>query len=56
MEELTKFISQVGFPIAVATYMLVRMEKKIGKLTEVIADLKKALDEHTKVILNGGKK
>ena len=40
MEEiLFKWIPQVGFPIAVAAYVLIRIEPKLSKLIEVITEL-----------------
>lgn len=37
MEELTKFISSVGFPIAMCVYMVLYNNKTIEKLTNSIA-------------------
>lgn len=37
--ELVSMISQVGFPIAVAGYVLVRMEKNIRDLTQAVLAL-----------------
>jgi len=39
MEEWLGLIGNVGFPIAVAGYLLVRMEAKLDKLTEAISGL-----------------
>ena len=40
MEEIMfKWIPTVGFPIAVATYVLIRIEPRLNKLAEVIAKL-----------------
>lgn len=39
MEEMVKFISQVGFPIAVAVYLLVRIEPKLSAMTSCIEKL-----------------
>ena len=40
MEEiLFKWIPSVGFPIAVAMYLLVRIEPKLSALTEVVGKL-----------------
>jgi hypothetical protein len=40
MEEiLFKWIPQVGFPIVVAGYLLIRIEPKISKLVEAITEL-----------------
>lgn len=39
MEEILKAISNVGFPIAVAVFVLIRIEPKLDKLIKVIGDL-----------------
>ena len=39
MEEVLQAISTVGFPIAVAVYLLVRIEPRINALTDVVKDL-----------------
>jgi len=40
MEEiLFKWIPTVGFPIAVATYVLLRIEPRLNALTDVVKDL-----------------
>ncbi|NLM33811.1 MAG: YvrJ family protein [Clostridiales bacterium] len=49
MEELIKAIANVGFPIAVAAYLLIRIEGKIDKLTTSINQLATILS----VKLNG---
>ncbi|MGS0765307.1 YvrJ family protein [Syntrophomonas curvata] len=36
MEELLNLIANVGFPIAVAAYLLIRIENKLGDLTLAI--------------------
>ncbi|MDU6098480.1 YvrJ family protein [Peptoniphilus harei] len=43
MEDLIANISNIGFPIAISCYLLVRLEKKMEELKEVIVDLSKAL-------------
>lgn len=45
MEDLITNISNVGFPIAISCYLLVRLEKKMEELKEVIVDLSKALED-----------
>lgn len=35
MEEIVQVISQVGFPIAVATYLLIRLEPTIKENTAI---------------------
>jgi hypothetical protein len=41
--ELITFISQFGFPIAVATFVLLRMESTIKRNTEAITALKEEI-------------
>lgn len=36
---IISFIQNVGFPIGISVYLLVRMEKKIDELTKSIKDL-----------------
>jgi len=40
MEEVIKFISTVGFPIAIATYVVMRLEPTVKENTMVIRELK----------------
>jgi len=37
-------IASVGFPIAVATFLLLRLESRIGLLTDAITKLDAAID------------
>lgn len=39
MEEIISAISTVGFPIAMTTYLMFRMEQKLDKLTDAIHGL-----------------
>lgn len=39
--EIQSLIANVGFPIAISMYLLVRIEGKLGKLTESIDELSK---------------
>ncbi|NLK21050.1 MAG: YvrJ family protein [Epulopiscium sp.] len=39
MEEILNYISNIGFPIVVSVYLLVRFEKKIDVLTKSIDQL-----------------
>lgn len=55
MEELMKLISNVGFPIAVAAYLLVRTEKKLDVLTDSISKLTTAVDKLNEKIDNSKK-
>lgn len=50
MEEFIKVISNVGFPIAVAVYLLIRSEKRMEVLTESITNLTTAVDKLNKEI------
>lgn len=43
MELFAGFISQVGFPIAVSIYLLVRIEGKLEWLTEAIHELSQSI-------------
>lgn len=45
MNELVSIISNVGFPIVVALYMIVTMQKEIKYLTEAINRLEQTLKE-----------
>jgi hypothetical protein len=45
--QIVAFISQVGFPIAVATYSLVVLNKTIQKNTEVMTKIAAKLDIDT---------
>lgn len=44
MEDLLANISNIGFPIAISCYLLVRLEKKMEELKEVIVELSKTLE------------
>ena len=43
MEEIYTHIANLGFPIAVSVYLLVRIEGKLGSLTESINELSKVI-------------
>jgi hypothetical protein len=43
MEDLLYLISNVGFPIVVSIYLLMRIETQISKLSDAITDLREAL-------------
>ena len=45
MNELVSVISNVGFPIVVALYMIVTMQKEIKYLTEAINRLEQTIKE-----------
>lgn len=48
MEELVSLISNVGFPIFVALYFLIRLENKLDRLTAAFIDLTEELSEIAK--------
>ena len=43
MEDLLNLIGNVGFPIAVSVYLLIRVESKLGELTKAIGELREAI-------------
>jgi len=43
MEEMLSVIGNAGFPIAVAVYLLVRVENKLNSLTTAIIQLREAI-------------
>lgn len=43
MEEIYSHIANLGFPIAVSIYLLVRIEGKLNNLTESINELSNAI-------------
>ncbi|NLX02320.1 MAG: YvrJ family protein, partial [Syntrophomonadaceae bacterium] len=43
MEELLNIIGNVGFPIAVSAYLLIRVEAKLGELSNTITQLREAI-------------
>lgn len=45
MEYFAGFISQVGFPIAVSIYLLVRIEGKLEWLTDAIHELSRSISD-----------
>lgn len=44
MEDFFKSIANYGFPIVVASYLLLRMEKVLGSLKDEITSLKDKID------------
>lgn len=44
MEELMKMVSNVGFPIAITAYVMIRFEGKLDRLTETITKLVVAIE------------
>lgn len=45
LEAITSFISGVGFPIAVALYSLIRLEKAMKANTDVLTKLYERIDK-----------
>jgi len=45
MEELTALISNMGFPIAVSVYLLVRFEGKMNELSSSVKELSRAISK-----------
>lgn len=45
MEEIYNSVANVGFPIAITFYLLVRVEGKLDKLSSCISDLKLSIDK-----------
>ncbi|WP_312700148.1 YvrJ family protein [Sedimentibacter sp.] len=43
MEDILNLIANFGFPIAVAAYLLVRVEAKLNQLSESICELTTAI-------------
>lgn len=43
MDEMLKIIGNLGFPIAVAVFLLVRVEKRMDSLTSAICELREAI-------------
>lgn len=43
MEEIYTHVANLGFPIVISIYLLVRIEGKLNQLTESINELSKAI-------------
>ncbi len=43
MEDLLTMVGNVGFPIAVSIYLLIRVESKLGDLAKAIGELREAI-------------
>ena len=43
IDKLIQYVSQVGFPIVVASFLLLRTNGKMDKLKEAILELKEAV-------------
>jgi hypothetical protein len=48
MEEVIKQVANVGFPVVVAIYLLVRMEAKLDQLTTSIISLTNVIEHGPK--------
>lgn len=46
MQEVADFIKEVGFPIAVAAFVLVRMNGKLDKLAKSMDSLRNTMERH----------
>lgn len=55
MNEISQMITQVGFPIFVAVWMLYKSSKDSEELKESVAELKNAIIQLTELLRNGGK-
>jgi len=47
MGEMVTLITNVGFPIAVATYLLIRFETKIDRLSKAITELSAVVNKQS---------
>ena len=45
MEEIYTHIANLGFPIVISIYLLVRIEGKLNQLTESINELSKTIEK-----------
>lgn len=43
MQEFIDLIANIGFPIAVSVYLLIRIEGKLSELSKAIIELKEAI-------------
>ena len=43
MDELTPLVANLGFPIVVSLYLLIRVERKIEELTACIKEVNKTI-------------
>ncbi|MEJ9221205.1 YvrJ family protein [Paenibacillus glucanolyticus] len=46
--DFTAYIANLGFPIAITSYLLIRFEKKISDLSEAIDGLKNEIQKNVK--------
>ncbi|MGC8982002.1 MAG: YvrJ family protein [Minisyncoccia bacterium] len=53
--DIVQIVSNVGFPVLVALYLLVRVDKTIEKSTEALTELTKTIIELKELIERVGK-
>lgn len=53
MQEVAGFIKEVGFPIAVAAFVLVKMNGKLDTLAKSMDDLRRTMERHIDGMRNG---
>jgi hypothetical protein len=46
LDEIATFIQTVGFPVAVASFFIFRMNGKLDRLTKAIEKLTELMDRH----------
>ena len=46
LEEIAQFIQAVGFPVAVAAFLLWKMNGKLDRLTEAVDMLRQTMERH----------
>lgn len=49
MDDILNFVANMGFPIGVSCYLLVRLEQKLDCLTESISELGRLIERNGKV-------
>lgn len=50
MEDIYSYIANLGFPIVISIYLLVRIEGKLNQLTDSIVELSKVISEQNRKI------
>ncbi|HLR21779.1 MAG TPA: YvrJ family protein [Tissierellaceae bacterium] len=51
MEDIYTHIANLGFPIVISIYLLVRIEGKLNQLTDSIIELSKVISKQNKTIV-----
>lgn len=46
MENIITMIAELGFPIAITAYLLLRIENQLSHLTEAVVELKESIMQH----------